>query len=176
MTLSGVAVAFPSGAFLQATREGEAALVESVREALSGSVRTADLFAGLGTFALALEGEIVAAEASREAILALKTAANRAVRLVTTAHRDLYRNPLQPNELKGFDGVVLDPPRAGAAEQVAALAASPVPRIAYVSCNPATFARDAETLVGGGYRLEWVRPVGQFRWSTHIELAASFAR
>ena len=176
VTLSGIAVAFPSNAFLQATAEGEAALFASVREALAGSVRTADLFAGLGTFALALEGEVTAAEASREAILALKTAANRAVRLVTTAHRDLYRNPLQPKELIGFDGVVLDPPRAGATEQVAALAASSVPRIAYVSCNPATFARDAELLVGGGYRLDWVRPVGQFRWSTHIELASQFSR
>ena len=176
VTLSNVAVAFPSGAFLQATTEGEAALVASVCEALAGSVRTADLFAGLGTFALALDGEVTAAEASRDTILALKSAANRAVRLITTAHRDLYRNPLQPNELKGFDGVVIDPPRAGAAEQVAALAASSVPRIAYVSCNPATFARDAELLVGGGYRLDWVRPVGQFRWSTHIELASQFSR
>ena len=175
-TLSGVAIPFPSGAFLQATAEGEAALIASVREALSGSVKTVDLFAGLGTFALALVGGVTAAEASREAILALRTAANRAVRMVTTAHRDLYRNPFQPNELSGFDGAVLDPPRAGAAEQVAALASSSMPRVAYVSCNPATFARDAEVLVGGGYRLEWVRPVGQFRWSTHVELAAAFSR
>jgi len=176
VTLSGVPVAFPPGAFLQATSEGEAALIFSVREALGASQRTADLFAGLGTFALALDGEVTAAEASREAILAVKTAANRAVRPITAAHRDLYRNPFQPNELAGFDAVVLDPPRAGAHEQVTALAASTVAKIAYVSCNPATFARDAEVLTAGGYRLDWVQPVGQFRWSTHVELAARFTR
>jgi 23S rRNA (uracil1939-C5)-methyltransferase len=91
-------------------------------------------------------------------------------------HRDLYRRPLDVGELEPFDAVILDPPRAGAAEQVATLARSRVGRIAYVSCNPATFARDAKALVDGGYRLEWVRPVGQFRWSTHVELAACFSR
>ncbi len=176
VTLSGVGVALPVGAFLQATSGGEAALVAAVREATDGALKLADLFAGLGTFALAVDGEVAAAEASREAILALKAAASMAGRPVTTAHRDLYRNPLQANELSGFDAVVLDPPRAGAAEQVATLAASTVDRIAYVGCNPATFARDAETLVGGGYRLLWVQPVGQFRWSTHIELASCFSR
>lgn len=176
VTLSGIPVALPVGAFLQATRDGEAALIAAVREGVGGALRSADLFAGLGTFALALDGEVTAAEASREAVLALKSAASRAGRLLATAHRDLYRNPYQPAELAGFDAVVLDPPRAGAHEQVTALAASSVARIAYVSCNPATFARDAETLAKGGYRLDWVQPVGQFRWSTHIELAAAFTR
>ena len=91
-------------------------------------------------------------------------------------HRDLYRRPLDARELKAFDAVVLDPPRAGAAEQVAALAGSSVGRVAYVSCNPATFGRDAAGLVQGGYAIEWVQPVGQFRWSTHVELAACFSR
>jgi 23S rRNA (uracil1939-C5)-methyltransferase len=91
-------------------------------------------------------------------------------------HRDLYRRPLDRKELKPLDAVILDPPRAGAAEQVAELASSTVSRVAYVSCNPATFARDARTLADGGYRLDWVQPVGQFRWSTHVELAASFSR
>ena len=176
VTLSGIPVALPVGAFLQATRDGEAALVAGVREATVGAVHIADFFSGLGTFALALDGDVTAAEASREAILCLKAAATRAGRPVTAAHRDLYRNPYQPAELTGFDAVVLDPPRAGAHEQVSALAASGVARIAYVSCNPATFARDAETLTKGGYRLEWVQPVGQFRWSTHIELVSSFSR
>ena len=176
VTLSGVPVALPVGAFLQATRNGEAALVAAVRESVGGSHRTADLFAGLGTFALALDGEVTAAEASREAILSLKSAASRAGRVLTTAHRDLYRNPYQPTELAAFDAVVLDPPRAGAHEQVTALAASSVTRIAYVSCNPATFARDAAALANGDYRLEWVQPVGQFRWSTHVELASFFTR
>jgi 23S rRNA (uracil1939-C5)-methyltransferase len=176
VTLSGIPVTLPVGAFLQATRDGEAALVAVVREGLGGAGRIADLFAGLGTFALALDGEVTAAEASRDAILSLKSAASRVGRLLTTAHRDLYRNPYQPAELATFDAVVLDPPRAGAHEQVTAIAASSVARIAYVSCNPATFARDAATLAKGGYRLAWVQPVGQFRWSTHIELAACLVK
>ena len=176
ITLSGVAVPFPVGGFLQATADGEAALIECVREAVDDARRTADLFAGLGTFALAMPGQAFAAEASRDAALALKSAADRAGRQLLVEHRDLYRRPLDTGELAKFDAVVLDPPRAGAAEQASQLAGSSVPRIAYVSCNPATFARDAKTLVDGGYRLEWVRPIGQFRWSTHVELAAFFVR
>ena len=176
VTLSGLAVPFPPGAFLQATHDGEAALVAGVREAVAGAGAIADLFAGLGTFALALEGRIYAAEAARDAVLALKGAAALAGRLIAVEHRDLYRRPLTAKELANFDAVVLDPPRAGAVEQIAQLAASIVPKLAYVSCNPATFARDAETLVAGGYRLEWVQPVGQFRWSTHIELVSCFTR
>jgi 23S rRNA (uracil1939-C5)-methyltransferase len=171
-TLSGRRVPLPIGAFLQATEDGEAALVAAVREVVGEANRTADLFAGLGTFALALPGEIYAAEASRDAVLALK----RAGPSIAAEHRDLYRRPLDVAELANFDVVVLDPPRAGAVDQVANLASATVPRIAYVSCNPATFARDAKTLVDGDYRLDWVRPVGQFRWSTHIELAAAFSR
>jgi 23S rRNA (uracil1939-C5)-methyltransferase len=171
VTLSGTAVAFPVGAFLQATVDGEAVLIAAVREALGHGGSVADLFAGLGTFALAVKASY-AAEASRDAAAALKRAAPR----VTVEHRDLYRRPLDAEELKPFDAVVLDPPRAGAAEQVRALAGSAVGRIAYVSCNPATFARDARMLVDGGYSLDWVQPVGQFRWSTHVELAAGFSR
>jgi len=176
VTLSGVPVALPAGAFLQATEDGEAALVAAVRDAVGETRRTADLFAGLGTFALALPGQVHAAEAARDAVLALKRAAGSSGKAIAVEHRDLYRRPLDAAELASFDAVVLDPPRAGAAEQVAALASSKVPRIAYVSCNPATFARDAKTLVGGGYTLGWMRPVGQFRWSTHVELAGCFAR
>ena len=170
VTLSGKPVSFPVGAFLQATADGEAALVEAVGEATAGARSIADLFAGLGTFALAVSARY-AAEASRDAAAALKRANPQSL----VEHRDLYRRPLAVDELGRFDGVILDPPRAGAEEQVAAIAKSTVERIAYVSCNPATFARDAKTLVDGGYRFDWVRPVGQFRWSTHIELAASFS-
>ena len=169
VTLSGVPVAFPVGGFLQATEDGEAALVESVRECVSGPV--ADLFAGLGTFALATRAAY-SAEASRDAAAALKQAAPA----MTVEHRDLYRRPLDRTELDRFETVILDPPRAGANEQVRQLSASAVGKLAYVSCNPATFARDARTLADGGYRLSWVRPVGQFRWSTHVELAACFTR
>lgn len=171
-TLGGVPVALPPGAFLQATADGEAVLVESVREATQGASKFIDLFAGLGTFALALKGQVTAAEAARDAILALKSAASQ----IRAEHRDLYRRPLDAKELGAFDAVVLDPPRSGAIDQVREIAASAVARVAYVSCNPATFARDSEILVAAGYRLDWVRPVGQFRWSTHVELASAFSR
>jgi len=176
VTLSGVPVVLPVGAFLQATADGETALVDAVREAVGNARRFADLFAGLGTFALALPGPVKAAEASRDAVLSLQMAARRADRPISVEHRDLYRRPYDAKELAAFEAVVLDPPRAGAEEQVKQLAASPVSRIAYVSCNPATFARDAAILTDGGYRLDWARPVGQFRWSTHVELAAAFSR
>jgi 23S rRNA (uracil1939-C5)-methyltransferase len=136
----------------------------------------ADLFAGLGTFALSLPGRVLAVEGAREAALALKSACSRAGRALFVDHRDLFRRPLDVPELNRFDAIVLDPPRAGAKEQVALLAASSVPRIAYVSCNPATFARDARALLDGGYVLDWVKPVGQFRWSTHVELVGCFSR
>jgi 23S rRNA (uracil1939-C5)-methyltransferase len=176
VTLSGVVVPLPHGAFLQATAEGEAALVAAVREAVGEARVIADLFSGLGTFALALEGRVLAAEGARDAALALKAAADRALRTVFVDHRDLFRRPYDAKELGRFEAVVLDPPRAGAREQAALLAQSRVPVVAYVSCNPATFARDAAKLLEGGYRLHWVKPVGQFRWSTHVELVARFGR
>jgi 23S rRNA (uracil1939-C5)-methyltransferase len=171
ITLGGAAVALPDGAFLQATADGEAALIAAVRDAVGVAVGIFDLFAGLGTFALSLGGQVKAVEGSRDAALALL-----ATRRVPVEHRDLFRRPLSVAELAGAGAVVLDPPRAGAREQVAELAKSDVPHVAYVSCNPATFARDARTLIDGGYRLERITPVGQFRWSTHVELAASFTR
>lgn len=171
ITLSGSPVAFPPGAFLQATQDGEDALVTAVREAVQGTRTAADLFSGLGTFSLGA-GANYAAEASRDAAAALKRAAPH----INVEHRDLYRRPLDRAELDRFEAVVLDPPRSGAAEQVETLSDSKVGRIAYVSCNPATFARDAKSLVLGGYQLRWIEPVGQFRWSTHVELASCFTR
>ncbi|OYW46594.1 MAG: RNA methyltransferase [Sphingomonadales bacterium 32-68-7] len=178
VTLGGVAVDFPSGAFLQATADGEAALAAAARDWLGACSQTADLFAGLGTFAFALAAisRVLAAEAARDAHLACRGAARRAGLAIEAVHRDLFRNPLRAEELRGFDGVLLDPPRAGAREQVVQLAASHVPRVAYISCNPASWARDARVLVDAGYRLAELRPVGQFRWSTHVELASLFVR
>ncbi|WP_373487754.1 class I SAM-dependent RNA methyltransferase [Blastomonas sp.] len=179
VSFGDVPVRFPHGSFLQATRDGEAALVAAAREALAGSRVIADLFAGLGSFALQLAEDgrkIYAAEAARDPVLALKQAANARQLPLFTEHRDLFRNPLRPEELNRFDGIVLDPPRAGAEEQVRTLAASTVPRVSYVSCNPATFARDARILCDSGYRLQTLWPVGQFRWSTHVELASLFVR
>ncbi|MEO5867058.1 MAG: class I SAM-dependent RNA methyltransferase [Sphingomonas sp.] len=176
ITLGDVAVPLPHGAFLQATREGEGALIAAVRSATVGATTTADLFAGLGTFALSLPGRVYAAEAARDAIFALKAAGTRAGRQLFADHRDLFRRPLTAEEAGRFDAAVLDPPRAGAREQAIQLAASMVPIITYVSCNPGTFARDAEIICEGGYGLDWIQPVGQFRWSTHVELAARFSR
>jgi 23S rRNA (uracil1939-C5)-methyltransferase len=174
----GVAVEVPPFAFLQATAAGQEALVDAVETAIGEAKTVADLFAGVGTFALSVQAgrKVYAAEGARDAIAALTGAANRARALVATEHRDLFRRPLIPAELDRFGAVILDPPRAGAEEQVKQIALSAVPAVAYVSCNPASFARDARVLVAGGYRLDWVRPVGQFRWSTHVELAARFSR
>lgn len=176
ITLGGVAVPFPVAGFLQATAEGEAALVAAVRQSVGDAQTIADLFAGLGTFALSLPGRVLAAEGARDAALALKAGAARAQRPVLVDHRDLFRRPLTAAELSRFGAVVLDPPRAGAREQSAELAKADCARIAYVSCNPATFARDAKDLIAGGWRLDGITPVGQFRWSTHVELAAGFSR
>lgn len=176
VSFAGVPVAFPPYSFLQATPDGEAALVRAVRASLPDQGAIADLFCGLGTFALAVgEGRpVYAAEAAREPIVALKSAAARAGRRLAADHRDLFRRPLTPAELNRFAAVILDPPRAGAREQVAQLAGSTVPTIIYISCNPSSFARDAATLVAAGYALESVQPVGQFRWSTHVELVGQF--
>jgi 23S rRNA (uracil1939-C5)-methyltransferase len=178
ISFGGVPVGFPPYAFLQATPDGEVALVGAVRDALPESGAVADLFCGLGTFALTLGDKrpVYAAEGVRDVTLSLKMAAARAQRRLAADHRDLFRRPLVPEELNRFAAVVLDPPRAGAREQVMQLAQSTVPLIAYVSCNPASFARDAAHLTAAGYRLESVKPVGQFRWSTHVELVGIFRR
>ncbi|RMF12640.1 MAG: class I SAM-dependent RNA methyltransferase, partial [Alphaproteobacteria bacterium] len=136
----------------------------------------ADLFSGLGTFTfpLARRARVVAFDGEGSAIGALAAAAGG--RAVEARVRDLFRRPLAADELARFDGVLMDPPRAGARAQAEQLARSPVPTVAMVSCNPATFARDARILVDGGYSLEWVQPVDQFLWSAEVELVASFRR
>jgi 23S rRNA (uracil1939-C5)-methyltransferase len=179
VNLSGVSVPLPPGAFLQATLDGEQALVGAAVEWLRGVSPVADLFSGLGTFAFALAkagAKVLAAEADQAAHLACKAAAGRSGLIVHAQHRDLFRNPLLPDELNRFGAVLVDPPRAGAREQVLRLADSTVKRVVYVSCNPSSWARDAATLVAGGYRLVELRPVGQFRWTTHVELASYFVR
>jgi len=175
---AGVPVVPPPGAFLQATTEGESALVAEVVALLDGARRVVDLFAGCGTFTfpLAKRAAVHAVEGAPGMIAALDHAARHAqgLRPVTHEVRDLFRRPLDPHELAAFDAVVIDPPRAGAEAQIAALADARVPRIAHVSCNPATFARDAGVLLEAGYRMGPVRVVDQFRWSAHVELAAGF--
>lgn len=178
VSLAGTPVGFPPGAFLQPTADGENVLIEDAKNVLQGAKIIADLFSGLGTFAFALAGpaKVLAVEAARDAHLACKAAAGVSGRPVHALHRDLYRGPLQPDELSRFDAVLLDPPRAGAREQVAAIAASTLARVAYISCNPSSWARDAKVLGGAGFRLAALRPVGQFRWSTHVELTSVFVR
>ena len=182
VTLSGVPVGLPPGAFLQATDDAQEQMVADARAWLGEARVVADLFAGLGTFAFGLRAKddgarkVLAVEAERAAHLACKTAGARAGGQVLALHRDLFRSPLQPDELNRFDAVVLDPPRAGARAQVAEIARSTLSRVVYVSCNPSSWARDAAVLGEAGFRLTRLRPVGQFRWSTHVELVSLFER
>lgn len=168
----------PPGAFLQATKSGEDALLSAVREITTGANRIVDLFAGCGTFALPLAqtAEVHAAEGSTVMTRALDEGWRKAsgLKTVTTEARDLFRRPLLPDELGRFNACVIDPPRAGAEAQIAELAKSGIGTIAHVSCNPVTFARDAKTLTSAGYTLDWIQVVDQFRWSTHVELVGSF--
>ena len=174
------AVSPPPGAFLQATPQGEAALQQAMREAVGPARRVADLFAGCGTFALPLaeNAEVHAVEGSAPMLAALDRAWRETpgLKRVTTEARDLFRRPLLPTDLASFDALVIDPPRAGAEAQVAEIVRAQVPVVAMVSCNPVTFARDAQALIAGGFLLDWVQVVDQFRWSSHIELAARFSR
>ncbi len=170
----------PPGAFLQATIEGETALLRSVALAIGSAKKIVDLFAGVGTFALPLaeRAEVHAVEGEAAMTAALEKAAHNTegLKRVTVETRDLFRRPLEDDEFKGVEAVVIDPPRAGAEAQMAVLARSKVPVIASVSCNPISFARDAKVLIAGGYHLDWVQVVDQFRWSSHVELVARFSR
>ncbi|ACG77762.1 RNA methyltransferase, TrmA family [Phenylobacterium zucineum HLK1] len=178
--LGPAVVSLPPGAFLQATRDAEAAMAEFVAGAAAGASRIADLYCGVGTFTfrLAEVAPVHAADFAAEAVQALTAALAGAPGLkgVTAEARDLVRRPVLAEELKKTDVAVFDPPRAGAAEQTAELARSQVARVIGVSCNPATFARDARTLIDAGFRLERVLPVDQFLWSPHIELVGVFQR
>ena len=174
------AVVPPPGAFLQATKHGETALLSAVEEITAKASRIVDLFAGAGTFTLPLatRAEVHAVEGEAEMIAALDRGwrEGKGLKRVTSEARDLFRRPLEPDELRKFDAAVIDPPRAGAEAQIATLAASEIKVIAMVSCNPVTFARDAVTLQKAGFTLDWVQVVDQFRWSAHVEVVGSFTR
>jgi 23S rRNA (uracil1939-C5)-methyltransferase len=177
--LGDVPVALPPDAFLQSTAEGEAALQARVAAITAGARTVCDLFAGCGTFALPLarRARVHAVEQNAPALAALAAAARApGLKPLTTERRDLFRLPLTPLELARFEAVVLDPPRAGAEAQARALAASKVSTLAYVSCDAASFARDAAILAGGGFTPGPVQPIDQFLWSSHIELVAGFTR
>jgi 23S rRNA (uracil1939-C5)-methyltransferase len=176
----GISVPLPPGAFLQATLAGEEALRRFVLDNLKGATHVLDLFSGCGTFSLPLsqQARVHAVENDAGMLNALDQGwrHGNGLKQVTTEQRDLFRNPVLPSELKRFDAVVLDPPRAGAAAQVKQLGESNTNRIVYVSCNPATFARDASQLLLSGYKMSPIQIVDQFRWSSHVELCASFHR
>jgi len=173
-------VDLPIGSFLQATAMAEQVLAKLVIEGVGAAKSVADLFCGLGPFSLRLaeRARVTAMDSDREAIAALQKAVRlvQGLKPIDAKSRDLFRDPLAPVELKGFDAVVFDPPRAGAEAQAKELARSAVKTVIAVSCEPRTFARDAAILVGGGYRLETVTPVDQFAWSTHVEVVGVFRR
>jgi 23S rRNA (uracil1939-C5)-methyltransferase len=178
--IDGIAVVLPPGGFLQASAEAEEAMASVVMGATRGARRIADLYAGVGTFALRLarHATVSAVEGDRGAATALDRTARMLVGRgrVTVETRDLSRRPLVESELNRFDAVVFDPPRAGAAEQTAFIARSKVPVVVAVSCNPATLARDLRVLVDGGYAIGSVTPIAQFLWSSHVEVVAVLER
>jgi 23S rRNA (uracil1939-C5)-methyltransferase len=178
--ISGVQIVPPPGAFVQASVEAEVAMITLVNAHLGKAKRVADLFCGVGAFSFALmrHASVHAIDSNGDAVHALKEAANRmkSLKPITAERRDLHAFPLSPEELRSFDAVVFDPPYAGAKAQAAALATSRVPLVAAISCNPATFARDARMLVDGGYTLEHVVPVDQFVYSAETEVVGLFRR
>jgi 23S rRNA (uracil1939-C5)-methyltransferase len=180
LRMGATTVPLPPAAFLQATAEGEAVLSQLVLAACAGAGSVADLFSGVGPFALRLaeKARVFASDDDGAAVAALKRAAatTSGLKPVEAEVRDLFRNPLMETELRSFDAVVFDPPRQGAQAQARKLAASQVPLIVAVSCNAGTFARDAAELVRGGYRLVEVTPVDQFRYSAHVEIVARLER
>ena len=179
-SFDGISVTPPPSAFLQATEAGQNALTQAVIEAIGPAKNIVDLFAGCGTFSLPLskQAQVLAVEGEASLLIALDAGWREAdgLKTVRTEKRDLFRNPLLPEDLTKFDAVVIDPPRAGAKAQCEALANSTLPRIAFVSCNPVTFARDARILCEAGYSIDWIQVVDQFRWSPHVELVAQFTR
>lgn len=176
--LNNVPVTLPPGGFLQASKAGETALADFARNALSDARNITDLFAGVGsfTFPLAATARVHAVEGDEELTNSLQAAANRAILNVTSETRDLFHRPLLTDELNAFDGLIFDPPRAGAKAQAEEIAKSNIPSVVAISCNPVTFARDVKTLMDGGYKLGAVLPVDQFLFSPHIEMAAVLKR
>ena len=180
LTFGSVVVSPPPGGFVQASAEAEIVMGELVSEHLKKSKRIIDLFSGSGTFALRLasHSHVHAVEADGPSLTALDKAARRAQGLkpVSVEKRDLFRRPMMLAELKAYQGLVFDPPRAGAEVQVQDIARSTIPRVAAVSCNPVTLARDLEILVKGGYKVVSVTPIDQFLWSSHVEVVALLER
>ncbi|MGD9967174.1 MAG: class I SAM-dependent RNA methyltransferase [Hyphomonadaceae bacterium] len=171
----------PPGAFLQPTALGEHTLARLTLDSLRGAKRVVDLFSGIGTFALRIaeHAEVLAAEGDAEMLAALRKAADAAggaLKQVSVLRRDLLRTPLSSLEMKKFDAAVIDPPRSGARQQVEQIARAPIRKLAYVSCDPASFARDVKILVEHGFTITRITPVDQFRWSPHVEIVGALER
>jgi len=181
VTFDGRQIFIPPGSFLQATKAGELSLTSHLKAALGEDTdKIVDIFAGCGTFTLALIGEyaVHAVEGKADMVTALKNSAHQMgkIRALTTEVRDLFKRPLLPHELKKYDTVIIDPPRAGAKDQIDEIIRSDIKNMVMVSCNPATFARDARTLTDGGFIMGDILPVDQFLYSPHIEIIAGFRR
>jgi 23S rRNA (uracil1939-C5)-methyltransferase len=180
MDVDGAVLLPPAGSFVQASAVAEAAMAEAVLAHVGDSAPVLDLFAGSGTFTLRLarRAPVTAVEGDAALVAALEESIRHSpgLKAVTARRRDLFRNPVSARELEAFGAVVFDPPAAGAKAQAEAIAVSGVPKVAAVSCNPATLARDARILIDGGYRLERVLPVDQFVFSAEIEAVATFSR
>ena len=180
VTFGGRQVFIPPGAFLQATKHGEAALTGFMQKAIGDADKVVDIFAGCGTFTIALIGDhaVHAVEGNQDMIDSLKSSAHQMgkIRNLTTEVRDLFLRPLLPHELNKYDAVVLDPPRAGARDQAVEIAGSDVSNVVMISCNPATFARDARVLVDAGFDMGEILPVDQFLYTSHLEVVAHFTR
>ena len=170
----------PPGAFLQATTHGEQVLIKSVTEALASAKKVIDLFSGCGTFSFpaAKKAEVASFDNTEAMINSLDIGWRNSSNLkkISSHTRDLFKRPVLKHELLSFDAAIIDPPRAGAERQTLEIANSKISRVAAISCNPITFSRDAEILTRGGFNLDWVQPVDQFLWSSHIELVAQFTR
>jgi 23S rRNA (uracil1939-C5)-methyltransferase len=177
LILGDVTVELPPAAFLQATKRAEQTMRAAVTAWTGDAPKLADLFAGVGSLTLGRPGKLALFESDKPAVAAADAASRKlGGNRITAERRDLFRNPLLEKDLNGFDAVVLDPPRAGAAAQVVELARAKVRKIVYASCDPGSFARDARALQDGGYRLEKLMPIDQFLWSAHVELIALFTR
>ena len=180
LQVAGADLRVPAGVFVQAVAAAEAMMAQTVVKALGRAKHVADLFCGLGTFTLpiARRARVMAVDNQPEAVAALADAVRhvQGLKPIESLRRDLFREPLSRNELKQFDAVVFDPPRAGAIAQSEALAKSKVPCVVAVSCNPATMARDLRILIDGGYKLQSMTPIDQFLFSAHVEAVAVLRR
>ncbi len=180
VTITGNKIFFPEGAFLQATEQGQDALVSVMLDAISECNKVLDLFSGCGTFSVAAvkDANVHAVENNESMFSALKLSANQMtnIKQLTTELRDLFLRPMLPHELNEYDAAIIDPPRIGAHQQIEEVVNSDLQKVVMVSCNPITFSRDAATLVSAGFQMGALTPVDQFLYSSHLEIISTFTR